>query len=145
MSHPALEDEALRAFLADPQLAVVATLRRDGTVALNPVWFERRGAELWLNSYDSAVWPRRLVRQGKATVLIIDPADALRRAEFVCDLVAVSSEGAREHIDRLARRYLDTDYSGPHEHRLTIRLAPQQVTSQITPPRAGGSGHATTR
>jgi hypothetical protein len=145
MSHPSLEDAALRAFLSDPQLAVVATLRRDGTVALNPVWFEQRGAELWLNSYGSALWPKRLARECTTTVLVVDPRNVLRRAELVCDLVAVSSEGAREHIDRLARRFLGTGYSGPHEDRLIIRLAPRRVTVQITPPRAADSGHATTR
>ena len=54
MSRLSLSDEALRAFLAEPLLAVIGTARRDGTVALNPVWFEHRDDELWLNSYTSA-------------------------------------------------------------------------------------------
>jgi hypothetical protein len=118
---------------------------RDGTVAMNPIWYEQRDHELWLNSYRSALWPKRLVREGAATVLVVDPADALRHAEFRCELVGVSTDGALEHIDRLAVRYLGTSYTGPHQERLIIRLVPRRVSAQITRPRAAGPDRETTR
>jgi Pyridoxamine 5'-phosphate oxidase len=145
MSRLSLSDEEVRAFLAEPLLAVIGTARRDGTVALNPEWFEHRDDELWLNSYTSAQWPKRLERERRATVLIVDPTDMLRRAQLVCDLVSVSSEGARDHIDRLAVRYLGTGYAGPHQERLIVRLAPERVFGEINRPRAAGSDRETTR
>jgi hypothetical protein len=121
----------VRAFLGLPLLAVVGTTRRDGTVALNPVWYELRDDELWLNSYTAASWPKRLARARQATLLVIDPHDVLRRVQLVCDLVCIDVRGARRHIDRLAQRYLRTGYAGPHEARLIVRLAPRRVLAAL--------------
>jgi hypothetical protein len=122
---------ALEAFLSEPLVAVVGTKRRDETVALTPVWFEYRDGRLWLNSFESAAWPRRVQRVGAAAVLVIDPADTLRTAHLDCTLEAVQRDGAREHIDALAQRYLGERYQGPHQDRLILRLLPTRIRSAI--------------
>jgi hypothetical protein len=122
---------ALAAFLGEPLIAVIGTHRRDGKIALTPVWFEYRDGRLWLNSFESAQWPRRVQRTGRATVLVIDPADSLRTAHIDCELEAVQREGAREHIDALAQRYLGERYQGPHQARLILVLAPTQISSAV--------------
>ncbi|MGZ4227071.1 MAG: hypothetical protein ACXVHB_06715 [Solirubrobacteraceae bacterium] len=122
---------ALAAFLSEPLVAVIGTRRRDGRIALTPVWFEYRE---WLNSFESAAWPRRVQRAGEATVLVIDPADTLRTAHIDCELESVQHEGAREHIDALAQRYLGDRYQGPHQERLILvilRLRPTRISSLV--------------
>jgi PPOX class probable F420-dependent enzyme len=122
---------ALAAFLSEPLVAVVGTQRRDGRIALTPVWFEYRDERLWLNSFESAQWPRRVQRTGRATVLVIDPADSLRTAHIDCELEAVRHDGAREHIDALAQRYQGDRYQGPHQARLILVLRPTQISSAV--------------
>jgi hypothetical protein len=122
---------ALESFLSEPLVAVVGTQRRDGRIALTPVWFEYRDQRLWLNSFESAAWPRRVQRAGGATVLVIDPADTLRTAHIDCELEAVQREGAREHIDSLAQRYLNDRYQGPHQARLILVLRPTRISSAV--------------
>ena len=122
---------ALEAFLSEPLVAVVGTRRRDGRVALTPVWFEYRERHLWLNSFESAAWPRRVQLAGAATVLVIDPADTLRTAHIECELESVQREGAREHIDALAQRYLGDGYRGPQQERLILQLRPTRISSAV--------------
>lgn len=122
---------ALAAFLSEPLLAVIGTRRRDDTVALNPVWFEYRDDTLRLNSYEAAAWPKRVQLAREAALLVIDPEDALRVAEFACDLGAIERDGARAHIDELSRRYVGHAYTGPHHDRLIIRLRPRRVRSSL--------------
>ena len=122
---------ALESFLTEPLVAVIGTQRRDGRIALTPVWFEYREQRLWLNSFESAQWPRRVQRTGRATVLVIDPADTLRTAHIDCELEAVQREGAREHIDGLAQRYLGDRYRGPHQARLILVLRPTRISSAL--------------
>jgi hypothetical protein len=70
-------------------------------------------------------------RAGEATVLVIDPADTLRTAHIDCELESVQREGAREHIDALAQRYLGDRYQGPHQERLILRLRPTRISSLV--------------
>lgn len=122
---------ALAAFLSEPLVAVVGTRRRDGRIALTPVWFEYREQRLWLNSFESAAWPRRVQRTGEATVLVIDPTDTLRTAHIDCELESVQRDNAREHIDALAQRYMGDRYRGPHQDRLILRLRPMRISSAV--------------
>jgi len=122
---------ALEAFLSEPLVAVIGTRRRDGRIALTPVWFEYREQQLWLNSFESAAWPRRVQLAGGATVLVIDPADTLRTAHIECELELVQRDGAREHIDALAQRYLGDRYQGPNLKRLILRLRPTRISSAL--------------
>jgi Pyridoxamine 5'-phosphate oxidase len=122
---------ALAAFLSESLVAVIGTQRRAGRIALTPVWFEYREQRLWLNSFESAAWPRRVQRVGVATVLLIDPADTLRTAHLDCELESVQRQGAREHIDALAQRYLGDRYQGPHQDRLILRLRPTRIISAV--------------
>jgi PPOX class probable F420-dependent enzyme len=121
----------LAEFLAEPLLAVVGTKRRDGTVALTPVWFEYREDCFWLNSYESAAWPRRVQRDAGASLLVIDPRDSLRTAQAQCALTDVQRDGARAHIDALSERYLGHPYRGPHHERLTLRLRPVRIRGAV--------------
>jgi hypothetical protein len=122
---------ALAAFLSEPLVAVIGTRRHDGRIALTPVWFEYRQQHLWLNSFESAAWPRRVQLAREATVLVIDPVDTLRTAHIDCALESVQREGAREHIDALAQRYLGDRYQGPHQERLILRLRPTRISSAV--------------
>ena len=122
---------ALEAFLSEPLVAVIGTRRSDGRIAMTPVWFEYREQHLLLNSFESAAWPRRVQLAGAATVLVIDPANTLRTAHIDCELESVQREGAREHIDALAQRYLGDRYRGPHQDRLILRMRPTRISSAL--------------
>lgn len=121
----------LAAFLDDPLLAVVGTTRGDGRIAMNPVWFEYRDGSVSLNSYQSALWPKRLQRQRRAALLLIDPHDPLRTAHIDGEPVSVRREGARAHIDALSQRYLGHPYRGPHAERLILTLRAARVRSAL--------------
>jgi hypothetical protein len=121
----------LAAFLDEPLLAVVGTRRGDGRIALNPVWFAYGDGCISLNSYNSALWPKRVQRQRGAALLLIDPHDPLRTAQIDGELVSVRREGARAHIDALSQRYLGHPYRGPHGERLILTLRAARIRSPL--------------
>jgi hypothetical protein len=55
MVRTSLTVEDLGGLLEEPFLAVLATLRRDGSVLLSPIWYERRGGgfNLWVETSNS--------------------------------------------------------------------------------------------
>src|SRR5215213_6385705 len=70
----------MQEFVAQVMLAVVGTRRRDGTVQLNPAWYEYRDGYFWLNSWRGSDWMRHIERDGDVTLLLQDPQDRGRWA-----------------------------------------------------------------
>ena len=119
----------LSAFLSEVHPIVLGTRRRDGSVQLNPVWFEFRDGLIWINGGPNRGWVHHLERDPRATLLLVDPTNMFRWAQIQARLVDTTTEGAGEHINHLSHRYNDgRDYPGPRTDRLIVRLEPTRVT-----------------
>lgn len=120
----------LAAFLATVIPVVVGTVRKDGTPQLNPAWYEYRDGLIWLNPAESRAWGRRCKPGARITLLFVDPTDMFHWAQVQGTVVERTSKGAEEHIDRLAQRYLGTDYRqhDPNDPRTVVTVRPTRVT-----------------
>ncbi len=129
MAVPLTDDD--RRLLGETQLAAMATLNRDGSAQLTPVWVDTDGAALLVNTAKGRVKHRNLLRDDRVSLLVVDRADPNRwlavrgRAELV-------DEGADEHNARLWRKYEGPDArppSPPGEVRVIVRVVPDQRAS----------------
>ena len=104
MRHDLPADE-IDAFLARPLLAVLSTLRPDGSVLLSPIWHEWRdgGFELVLGRDD--VKARHLQRDPRATLVVCEHEPPYAGVE-VRGVAVLSDEDGSALDERLAERYL---------------------------------------
>jgi PPOX class probable F420-dependent enzyme len=124
---------AVQKLAALPILVVVATRRDDGSVRLNPVWFELKDGFIWLNSNTSRDWPKSLQRDRDVTLLLVDSKVPDRYAQIRGRLVSLVPDPKHEFIDRLARRYTGKKFRelNPGEHRITLKIKPLAATGQM--------------
>jgi PPOX class probable F420-dependent enzyme len=118
----------LKAFLDEPFLITIGTTRRDGSVQMNPVWYEYRDDHFWLNGGPRRGWVKHLKRDPRITLLLVDPKNNFRWAQIQGRLVDTSLEGADDHIEHLSLRYTGGPYRGPKVDRLIVRIDPERVT-----------------
>ena len=124
---------AVQTLAALPILVVLGTKRDDGSVQLNPVWFELKDGFIWLNSNTSRTWPKNLQRDRDLTMLLVDPKTPDRYAQIRGRLVSLIPDPKHEFIDRLAHRYTGTKFRElePGEHRVTLKIQPVTVTGEM--------------
>jgi len=124
---------AVQKLAAMPILLTIATKRADGSVQLNPVWFELRDGFIWLNSNTSRTWPKNLQRDRDVTMLLVDPKVPDRYAQIHGRLVSLIPDPQHEFIDRLAERYTGKKFRDlePDEHRITLKIQPVTVTGAL--------------
>lgn len=110
--------------------ANVSTLRSDGSVHAVPVWVDVQEGRPVLNTAEGRAWPRNLERDPRVTITVQNLQNPY---EYIMVRGRVSErthEGADEHIDGLAKKYLDQDsypFRQPGEQRLIIRVEPEYV------------------
>ena len=125
--------EPVRTFLDEVMPAIVGTSRSDGSVQMNPIWYDRRDDEIWLNPASSRAWGKRLDPGKRVTLLFIDPKDQWRWAQVQGEVIERTTEGGERHIDELSQRYLGRLYADhrPEDPRQLVRVRPIRITGSF--------------
>jgi PPOX class probable F420-dependent enzyme len=124
----ALTEEQAR-LLQEPNFATVATLNRDGSPQLSIVWIDWDGEHVLFNTAAGRAKPRNLERDPRVSVLAVDRVDGYRWLA-VRGAASLTTEGAHEHIDKLARKYTGEGWQPKvGEQRLLVRVRPEHVSA----------------
>ena len=94
--------------LDKPLVAILATLRADGTVLLSPVWHEWRddGFNVWIEQQNTKA--RHLRRDPRATIVVAESSPPLRGIEVRGSARFVEA-GVPETALRIASRYIGSE------------------------------------
>ena len=112
-----------RDLIARPVLASLATLNRDGSPQITPLWVDREGDDVVFNTARGRKKARNFERDGRVAVTVIDPDDPYNVVAFTGTVTDVSSDGADAHIDALAKKYLGVDtYPKRREGEVRLRI-----------------------
>lgn len=123
---------AQRAFLESPYIAVVTTLRRDGSPHSTPMWVDVDDEGVSVNTAWPRTKPRNLAADPRLSLVVVDPDDPYRWIA-ITGTVTLTEERANEQIDRLARKYRGHERYMSHregETRVTVRISPTFVESR---------------
>jgi len=110
--------------------ASLATLMPDGTPQVTPVWFDYDGKNLIFNSARGRQKDLNVRRDPRVTLTIADPENPYRYVEVRGRVTGITQEGASEHIDKMAKKYLDKDkypFAQPGEVRVLYTVRPEKV------------------
>jgi PPOX class probable F420-dependent enzyme len=126
-SRTALTD-AMRAFLAAPRAASIATIDPDGAPRQAVAWYRLDPDDrILLNSRTPRRWCTNLLRDGRCSISIVDDADPYRWLGLtgVVDEIVDDVEQARDDIVALAHRYHP---EGPTEASIATFRSQPRVT-----------------
>jgi PPOX class probable F420-dependent enzyme len=65
-----MKPDVLAAFLEEPIVGVIATLRRDGRPYTVPVWWLHDDGKFWITGTTSRVWCQQLTHDGRTSLCI---------------------------------------------------------------------------
>jgi PPOX class probable F420-dependent enzyme len=89
--------------------ANLATLMPDGKPQVTPVWCDFDGKHVLVNSAKGRVKDRNMRRDPRVSMALIDPDNPYRYLQLQGRVVEITENGADQHIDRLAKKYLGLD------------------------------------
>lgn len=111
--------------------ASLGTIMPDGRPQVTPVWVDYDGKHVIINSAKGRQKDRNLRRDPRVALAIIDPDNPYRYLEIRGTVVEITEEGAAQHIDKMAKKYLDADkypYGQPGEVRVLYKIQPEHAS-----------------
>ncbi|TMB96808.1 MAG: PPOX class F420-dependent oxidoreductase [Chloroflexi bacterium] len=112
----------------------LTTLMRDGSPQVTIVWVDLDGDRILINTAEGRQKPRNLRRDPRVALSIADQENPYASASIRGRVVEMTHEGADEHIDKLAKKYLGQDrypFRQPGEQRLILVVQPEHVATNI--------------
>ena len=118
------------AYFAAANVGMLGTTRTDGSAHVSPVWVDYDGGRVVLNTVEGRAKWKHLVRDPRGTVTVTGAGNPYEYVE-VSGPAELTTEGAEEHIDVMAKKYLGVDkypFSQPGDKRVLVRISPERVT-----------------
>lgn len=112
--------------------ANLATLMHDGSPQVTPVWFDYDGTHVRVNSALGRVKDKNMRRDPRVSLAIQDPDNPYRYVEIRGKVVEITQNGADDHINSLAQKYLGKSvypYRQPGEVRVLYKIQPEKFSS----------------
>lgn len=112
--------------------ANLATLMPNGQPQVTPVWCDFDGRHVIVNSARGRAKDRNMRREPRVSLALMDPDNPYRYLEVRGRVVEITENGADEHINKMAKKYLDKDvypFRQPGEVRVMYRIEPEHITS----------------
>ncbi len=127
--------EKCRALIDAPNFAYLATLDPDGAPQVSPVWIDRDGDTIRVNTATGRTKDRNMRNDPRVAISIADRDDAYVKSDIRGRVVGIVEGGdePNDHIDALARKYTDADsYQGhkPDEDRVIFLIEPLRVADR---------------
>jgi PPOX class probable F420-dependent enzyme len=124
--------EDLLALLKEPSTCYLATSMADGSPQLTQTWVDTDGEHVLINTVQGHVKVRNIERDPRVAIAISDPDKPARYFRVRGRVIDVTADGAAEHIEKLAQRYLGAPYpwyGGRDQTRLLITIEASTIGS----------------
>jgi len=113
--------------------AHVTTMLPNDTPHTTPVWigYDADDDRILVNTERGRRKAKNVERDPTVSVSMLDPDNPYRFLSVTGEVEEITTEGAREHIDELARRYTGEDeYQNPIQtERVILRIRPEEIFS----------------
>lgn len=123
-------DDSVIKLLTGKNFASVATLMKDGSPQNTPTWIDFDGKAILINTAEGRTKQKNVSNDQRIAISIVDQNNPYNMVTIRGKVIEQTSEGADDHIDKLAKRYLGVDkypFRSPTEKRIILKVAPENV------------------
>jgi len=114
--------------------AFVSTLMKDGSPQITPTWVDiekNNEYSILVNTAEGRIKHKNLSRDPRLAISVINGGNPYEMVTIQGKVIEqITRDAADEHIDKLAKKYLDLDkYPGrsPGEKRVILKIKPEKI------------------
>jgi len=124
-------DSATRKFFEDKNIAFVATIMKDGSPQITPVWIDIEGNSILVNTAMGRVKQKNIEKDPRIAISIVDRNNPYHMVSIRGEVTEeITGQVAEDHIDKMAKKYLNKDkypLRTEGEQRILLKVTPKKV------------------
>lgn len=131
-----IRSEPVSRLFQNKNFGYLATLMSDGSPQVTPTWIDIDGDYIIINTAEGRIKHKNISNDPRVAVSVSDQVNPYNMVTVRGRVVEQTRNGAEEHIDKLAKKYLGLDkYPGrmPGEKRIILKIRPDKVFHQKPP------------
>jgi PPOX class probable F420-dependent enzyme len=108
------------------------TLMPDGSPQTTPVWVDYVDGKVIVNTALGRQKDKNVRGDARVAVTLIDPDNPYRYLEVRGRVDEITEDGASQHIDKMAKKYIGQDkypWAKPGEHRVLLKITPDKFST----------------
>jgi PPOX class probable F420-dependent enzyme len=116
--------------LERPSICFLSTLMPDGSPQLTQTWVDTDGRHILINTVQGHQKVRNIERDPRVALTVTDPEQTARYFQVRGRVVERTTDGAAEHIEKLAQRYLGGPYpwyGGRNQVRVLLTIEARRI------------------
>ena len=123
--------EPVAKILKKGTFAFLGTVMKDGSPHVTPIWVDMEENNIILvNTAEGRIKQKNISRDPRVSISMVDDENPYSMVTIKGRVIEQTTNGADEHIDKLARKYLSTDRYPGHStqiKRIILKIKPEKV------------------
>lgn len=123
-----MDEKAVKLF-SGKNLVFIATVMKDGSPQVTPVWADHEDGHILVNTAEGRIKHRNVVRDPRVAVSVVSSDNPLDTVAIRGTVEEIIPDHDYKHADRLAQQYMGRDYPFRRygEKRIILRIKPSSV------------------
>ena len=123
-------DEHVKELFVQKNTVFIATLMKDGSPQLSPVWANLEDDHIMINTAEGRIKHKNVLRDPRVAVSVVSHDNSTDMTSIRGTVVELIPDYDYSHVDKLAKKYMGLDrypYRKEGEKRVVLKIKPDSV------------------
>ena len=124
-----MEEKAKNLF-KDKNLVFIATIMKDGSPQLSPVWADFEDGYIMVNTAEGRIKHKNVLRDSRVAVSVVSQTNPLDMTTVRGNVIEIIPDYEYVHINKLTKKYMGIDnypFRQQGEKRIVLKIKPEKV------------------
>jgi len=124
-----MDDKVIKLF-EERNLVFIATIMKDGSPQLSPVWADFNDEHVLVNTTEGRIKHKNVLRDPQVAISVVNHNNPLDMTTIRGKVIDIIPDYEYEHANKLTKKYIGKEiypFKQPGEKRLIFKILPERV------------------
>lgn len=124
-----MDDKVIKLFV-EPNLVFIATIMKDGSPQVSPVWADYENEHVLINTAEGRIKHKNVLRDPRVAISVVDKKNPLNMTTIRGKVTEIIPDYEYKHANKLTKKYMGKDkypFQQPGEKRTVLKILPERV------------------